>query len=230
MNEIPPSQKKPTSAISWLGFGLSILVFIIIWIVNILLFNVKDDKSFEISSIYLIEIFVCGFLGFMALVFSSIGLYLAVKNQMPHRIAIFGIVTCALCILSFVVPPICVGLLERQPVQAETPESVLLANETPDGQQADVTIQVFKYGEIRFINNKDANNPVIANMSTLDYNFDKQVGEWLKLNHLDASNSFEVCTTNQADFSDINKLLDALRKNGITKFSLSSSLNESDYF
>lgn len=230
MNEIPPSQKKSTSAISWLGFGLSILVFIIIWIVNILLFNVRNDNSFKMGGVYVIEILVCGFIGFLALIFSSVGLYLAIKKQMPHRIAISGIVTCTLCILSFVVPPTCVELFERKAAQTEMPQSVIRSNEDNNGKQANVTIQVFKYGEIRFINNKDANNPVISNMNTSDHNFDKQVGEWLKLNNLDASNSFEVCTTNQAEFSDIDKLLDALRKNGITTFSLSSNLNQSDYY
>lgn len=226
--EIPASNNnKQTSVISWIGFGLAITVFLIIWFVNILAFNWMGEDAKSIVALYMLVVFVDGILGMMALAFSIIGLSLAIKNNTPRWIGTTGIIICVLSILSFFVPVVSAGMIKNRTIKIETPESIRVSDENiPE----DITIQIFSLGRIRCINNKDSSNTVVGNMNTSDYDFEKQLADWIKMNKVDSSTGIIVNSTNDADYSDITKVIDILNKSGISKFKLSSSLTTSDYY
>lgn len=219
------NHNKPTSVISWIGFGLSITVFLLIWSVNILVFNWLDEDANPIEALYILVFFVGGLLGVMALIFSIIGLWMAIKNNTPRWIGTAGIIICVLSILSFFVPIVCAGMIKNKSI--ETPESI---NASDENITEDVTIQIFSVGRVRCINNKDSSNTVVGNMNTSDYDFEKQLANWIKINKVDSSTGIIVNSTNDADYSDITKVIDTLNKSGISKFKLSSSLTTSDYY
>lgn len=226
--EMPANnQKKPTSVISWLGFGMSIAVFLLIWFVNILVFNWMGKEANPIAALYMLTIMVGGILGLMALVFSIVGLSMAIKNSTPRWIGVTGIIICVLTILSFFVPIMCAGMIKNKTVETELPESNSVSNADI---KEDVTIQVFSVGRVRCINNKDASNTVVGNMNTVDLDFKNQLANWLRMNNVDSTTGVIVNSTNDADYSDITKVVETLNENGITKFKLSSSLNTSDYY
>ena len=221
------NNNKPTSVISWIGFGLAITVFLLIWFVNILAFNWMGEDAESIIALYMLVVFVDGILGMMALAFSIIGLSLAIKNNTPRWIGTTGIIICVLSILSFFVPVVSAGMIKNRTIKIETPESISVSDENiPE----DITIQIFSLGRIRCINNKDSSNTVVGNMNTSDYDFEKQLAYWIKMNKVDSSTGIIVNSTNDADYSDITKVIDILNKSGISKFKLSSSLTTSDYY
>ncbi|MDE6324523.1 MAG: biopolymer transporter ExbD [Paramuribaculum sp.] len=218
---------RSTSVISWIGFGLAITVFLLIWFVNILVFNWMGEDAIHITALYMLVILPGGILGVMALIFSIVGLTMAIKNNTPRWIGTTGIIMCVLSILSFFVPIVCAGMMENKTMEIENTEPIRLSDEAIT---EDVTIQIFSISRVRCINNKNSSSTVVGNMSTYDYDFDKQLSNWLKMNKVDSTTGIIVNSTKDADYSDITKVIDTLNKNGISKFKLSSSLSDSDYF
>lgn len=218
---------KSTSVISWIGFGLALTVFLLIWAVNILVFNWMGEDAKPIAALYMLVILVGGLLGVLALIFSIIGLSMAIKNNTPRWIGTTGIIICVLSILSFFVPIVYAGIIKNKTIEVETPESISASDENIT---EDITIQIFRGGRIRCINNHDSSNTVVGNMNTSDYDFEKQLANWIKMNKVDSSTGIIVNSTNDADYSDITKVIDTLNKSGISKFKLSSSLTPSDYY
>lgn len=219
--------KKPTSVFSWLGFGMAAALFLLIWFVNILIFNWTGESANPIAPLYILGILFGGILGILAMVFSIIGLVMATKNNTPKWIGVIGIVLCIASLFSFFVPIMCAGIIKNKTVEVDTPASV----STNDSEiEEDVTIQIFSLGRVRCINNSNKNNSVIGNLNTIDYDFSTQFANWLKMNNVDASTGIIVNSTNDADYSDITKVVEALRTNGITKFRLTSTLSISDYY
>lgn len=222
------NHNKSTSVISWIGFGIAIIVFLLIWSLNILVFNWIGKDGDLIAFFYVLVILVGGLLGIMALIFSIVGLSMAIKNNTPRWIGATGIILCVLSILSFFVPIVCAGMIKNKTVEVEKTESINVFDE--DITEEDITIQIFSVGRVRCINNKDSSNTVAGNMHTMDYDFEKQMGKWLKMNKVDSSTGIVVNSTNDADYSDITKVIDILEKRGISKYKLSSNLTEADYY
>lgn len=221
------NQNKSTSVISWIGFGLSIVTFLFIWFLNILLFKSSAQDGHLYGELYILGMFAAGILGLMALIFSIIGLSMAIKNNTPIWIGTTGIIICVISILSFIVPIICKVLINSQESEIKTPESVTQTNENI---QEDITIQIFRGGRVRCINNINPQGTPVANMNTYDHDFNQQFANWVKMNSVDSSTGVIINSTNDANYSDIIKVVDALNNNDITKYKLSSGLPSSSYY
>lgn len=226
MNAPPVKPPKSTSVISWLGFGMATALFLLIWVVNILVFSYARETANPIGMLYVLVILLGGILGLLAMTFSIIGLVMAIKNSSPKWMGVTGIVLCVLSLFSFFVPMVCADLIKNKTVEVEVPESTSGAN---DDVAEDVTIQIYCLGRVRCVNNVNAKNSIVGNMSTLDFDFNRQLANWLKMNNVDSSTGIVVNSTKNTDYSDILKVVDALNENGITKFRLSSTLSEMDY-
>lgn len=227
MNAPPVKPPKSTSVISWLGFGMATALFLLIWVVNILVFSYARETANPIGMLYVLVILLGGILGLLAMTFSIIGLVMAIKNSSPKWMGVTGIVLCVLSLFSFFVPMVCADLIKNKTVEVEVPESSSGAN---DDVAEDVTIEIYCLGRVRCVNNVNAKNSIVGNMSTLDFDFNRQLANWLKMNNVDSSTGIVVNSTKKTDYSDILKVVDALNENGITKFRLSSTLSEMDYY
>lgn len=227
MNAPPVKPPKSTSVISWLGFGMATALFLLIWVVNILVFSYARETANPIGMLYVLVILLGGILGLLAMTFSIIGLVMAIKNSSPKWMGVTGIVLCVLSLFSFFVPMVCADLIKNKTVEVEVPESSSGAN---DDVAEDVTIEIYCLGRVRCVNNVNAKNSIVGNMSTLDFDFNRQLANWLKMNNVDSSTGIIVNSTKKTDYSDILKVVDALNENGITKFRLSSTLSEMDYY
>lgn len=94
---IPPqvnNNKKPTSVISWLGFGLSLATFLIL-IISIILVAISGEPA-----LMMLTVVCCSPLGFIGFVFSIIGLIIAIKNCTPKWMSVSGIIFCCLSLLT----------------------------------------------------------------------------------------------------------------------------------
>ena len=161
-----------------------------------------------------------GILGVLAMIFSIIGIVMAIKNNTPKWIGVTGVLLCILSIFSFFVPFMCAGMIKNKTAKIEVAESVSSGSMR---SAKDVTIQINSVGSVRCINNANTSNTVIGNMSTYDFHFDNQLTNWLKMNKVNSSTNINVIASKDAEYSDITKVLDALRENGITKFRLSNN-------
>ena len=217
METVPPIKKK-SSIISWIGFGIAVAVFVLIWFVNILVFQWSGQPANAIGALYMITILLGSILGILAMVFSIVGLILAIKNDTPKWIGTTGIVLCIASIISFFLPIFCAGLKQKEPVQVVTPEYL---------KENNVIIQINKYGKVRCLDNRRESNNVVGNMQTYKYDFEQQLQNWLKLNNVDESAELIIQASKDADYSDINKVFNALQKAGLTKFTLKSDLEDS---
>ena len=153
---------------------------------------------------------------------------MAIKNNTPRWIGTTGIIVCVLSILSFFVPIACAVMTKNKTLNVENTELISVEDEV---STEDITIQIFSSGKVRCLNNKNSSNTVVGNMSTFDIDFEKQLSSWLKMNNVDDSTTaILVNSTNDADYSDITKVIDTLNKNRLSKIKLSSNLKNSDYY
>lgn len=221
MTTPPVKPNKSTSVFSWLGFGLAIALFLLIWFVNILMFNWGGVLFNPIAPLFMLTFMLGGVLGLLALSFSIVGLVMAIKNNTPKWIGVTGIVLCIISFFSFIIPILCAGAINDNAEQVEIPEPEPSANE---GISEDVTIQIFAIGRVRCLNNTDQENTVIGNLRTIDYDFQDQLSSWLKMNNVDSTTVVGVNSSSGADYSDITKVVETLKDNGISNIKLSSDL------
>lgn len=229
MNTQPFSQTS-SSVFSWLGFGIAAALLLLIWIVNIIAFKLAGEAANPVAALYMMMLLVGSVLGLLAMVFSIVGLVMAIRNNTPRWIGVTGIVLCLVSLFSFFIPIMGAGMLKDKTPDAEAPKTAVAVADNNEEKETvyEVTIQIFDFGRVRCVNN--AGNNVVGNMSTTDYDFKKQFANWLKMNNVDSSSSVLINTTNDADYSDITKVINALKANGITEFELSSTLDKIEYY
>lgn len=88
----PPVRKRPSSVISWLGFGISLGTLLTIIILTLLESSLTDD----IYASTLLSILLMMTIGVLGLIFSIIGVFLAIKNSTPKWMSVCGIIFCCL--------------------------------------------------------------------------------------------------------------------------------------
>lgn len=90
--------------ISWLGFGMALALFLLVWFVNLLVYNWTGCVRNPFPGLYIILFFLGGFVGILSLIFSIIGLSMAVKRNSTKWIGATGIVLFVLSLFSFFIP------------------------------------------------------------------------------------------------------------------------------
>lgn len=99
METVPPI-RKPSSVLSWIGFGISAGVFLLIWFVYIALMAAGGGQAPLLTSVVMLLLLVGGFLGLIGLVFSIVGLIQAINNQTKKWMSVWGIVFFCLSVVS----------------------------------------------------------------------------------------------------------------------------------
>ena len=94
--EVLTPVRKPSQVIAWLGFGLSLTVLVLIWVVNALVFTHIGERDFPAAALYMLVILIGGFLGLMGLIFSIIGLVSANKHFSKKWPSVSGLIFCCL--------------------------------------------------------------------------------------------------------------------------------------
>ena len=216
--------RKPTSVFSWLGFGMATAIFLLIWFVNIRVFVWSHELGNCIAVLYLGVAPLVAIIGFPAMVFSIVGLVLAIKNNTPKWIGISGIVIYVLSLLSFFGG--FTRFIESETLTIKLPPAV--STKESDIIE-DITIQIFGDGRVRCINNVNPKESPDGDMSTLDNEFNKQFSNWLNVNNAYSSRGVIVNSSRDADYSDLIKVLEVLQGNGVPKYKMKSTLSDSDY-
>lgn len=213
------NNKKGSSVISWLGFGISTFVLLLILFINLLLFNSRDSFDF-IASIYVILFFVGGLLGLLGFIFSIAGLIMAIKNYTPKWIGVCGIVISCISFVSFFAIPIIANTSkEKEPTEVITPPSVL---ENTDGDTNQVVIQINDDKSVICYIEEDSSSRLEMNMG--DVQFQKQFTSWLNdhLKSVDPNTPITIVSSSKLDYSYVNPVLDLLQESGHSRFSLNT--------
>ncbi len=124
----PP--KKKTSVVSWLGFGISLAVLFLILVSS---FAAASSNFGNVESILMIVLMLFVPIGLLGLIFSIVGLFLAIKNDTPKWIGAWGIIFCCLCGPAIIVGPVAKALLKgdkTEIIEIETPDEA--ASDVPD--------------------------------------------------------------------------------------------------
>lgn len=216
METIQPPVKKPTSVISWLGFGISAFVFLLIWTINLLILSNIDHAPNGTGVMYATTILIGTLFGLFAIIFSIVGLVMAIKNGTAKWMSVTGIVLWLLSIVSAVMPIVIIKINSNN---KKIEKSAQIKNQSSITTN-NISIEMLYFGKIRCVNNTNADNSIIGNMDISDYGFEDQLSNWFEINNIDNASRITIETSEDTDYSDIKKLIETLDKLGYTEYKL----------
>lgn len=193
---LPSPPRRTSSAFSWLGFAFAIIVFLFVAFVDILTISAMAngaigdfDTDHALFILYAILIVVGGIFWLLALIFSVIGLVVAIKHFTPKWISITGIILCCVSLPAVFLPPFIGWTAIPEPIILPTSPQPY---STPD--KTDIRIVVNESGSLECYDlTSDGGSPSMtidsgcANLAT-------HIAEWMQARGLtkDASVSIEV--------------------------------------
>lgn len=199
---------KSSQVLAWLGFGFSLVLFLLVWAVNILFICHVGRANMHFTSMYMLLLFFGSILGILSLIFSIVGLVNANKHALKKYPGILGIVFCFVSLLSFFAPlfiSVILGAKERSkiidPVIQENYSKINISNE--------VILLVQKYGDVKC---RKGDSDQQTDMSALtELGFEKEMRVWLETNGFDENVSIEIKYDKDTDYKYIVNVVEALQ-------------------
>lgn len=215
--EVLTPVRKPSQVIAWLGFGLSLSVLVLIWVVNALVFTHIGERDFPAAALYMLVILIGGLLGFMGLIFSIIGLVSANKHFDKKWPSVSGIIFCCLSLLSLFAPIIIASTIKSDPTEVIQLEQ----NKNPSSNSG-IVLYITNKNRLKCFDNRNGidNTPVAISMFSAEKKHEFQT--WMQMNNIDRDANFTIKTDTDVEYSDVIEIIDILKELGITKFQLSS--------
>lgn len=216
VSSMPPI-RKPSQVMAWLGFGISLALFIMIWGVNALVLSHIGDRDFPAAALYMLVILGGGFLGLMGLIFSIIGLVQATRNFVKKWPSVCGIIFCCLSLVSVFAPIIIASTMKTQTVEIQLPEQ-----KEATGTDDAVMLYITDMHTIKCYDNRNGNDnsPAIIRSYSIDKKHELET--WMQMNEIKKDANFIVKADTEVDYSEIVEILDILKELKITKFKLTS--------
>lgn len=216
--EVLTQVRKPSQVIAWLGFGLSLTVLVLIWVVNALVFTHIGERDFPVAALYMLVILIGGFLGLMGLIFSIIGLVSANKHFSKKWPSVSGIIFCCLSLLSLFAPIIISSTIKSNPIEVMQLEQ----NENPSSNSG-ILLYITNMNRLKCFDNRNGidNKPAVISLFSADKKHELQT--WMQMNNINKDANFTIKTDTAVEYSDVVDIIDILKELGITKFQLSSA-------
>ena len=211
-----PPVRKPSSVMSWLGFGISLALLCVIWIVNIVVFSHIEESDSDMFSLYMFLFLVGPFLGLLGFIFSIVGLVQASRNFTPKWMGVCGIIFCCLSVVSFFVPMITAEVIESRAIDVDIPESVL----TEDGAvvKDDVILKITRYGDIKCYDNRSGKDSAPVTLSAYS-GLKHELPTWMQMKGIDGATATIVIVSGpDTDYSNVVRVIDTLKEMNIKKF------------
>ena len=212
---------KPSQVMAWLGFGISLALFLLVWGINAVIFcHLGDSNSansaYPYAVLYMMLIIIGSILGILGLVFSIIGLVSANKNGLKKLPGVLGISLCCASLLSVFAPILYTVLfIETEHVEVIVPPS----NEDISSNE-DVILSIERFGDVK-CNKADGSS--LANMSAISKcSFSRELKTWLQTNGYNENVSIVIKADTDVDYNYIANVIEALNDMGIKKFSIKS--------
>lgn len=213
-----PAERKPSQVMAWLGFGISLALFLMIWGVNALMFSLIGNKeALVFTTLLMLFIPVGGFLGLMGLTFSIIGLVQATKNYLRKWPSVWGIIFCCLSVISVLSPVIIAATLKNKTLEIEQPEQ-------EEATWTDSKIELFITDDntIKCYDNRygEDDNPDVISLNSI--NKKQEFETWMQRNNISKDEGFIINTDTYASYSDIVEVIDLLSELNILHYRIGS--------
>lgn len=218
--------RKPNNIVSWLGFGFSLFVLILLWttlIISVLIIkNSTDTYSGGASAIIMIFLMIGIPLGLAGLILSIVGLINASNKGGKKWIGTCGLVFTALSILSIFIPLIISACSTKEPTTVITPTAF-----DTKSKGNDVVLLIDSHQLECYDNRqKQDNNPY---QTRIEYTFqlENELEVWFTMHKITKEDTIKVEVTNDTDYTQVHDVLEALKRLGMTKFQLMTNLKDS---
>ncbi|MDE5800613.1 MAG: hypothetical protein K2H74_06275 [Paramuribaculum sp.] len=123
-NALPTPPRRHSSAFSWLGFTLALILFLLVVFVDFLAIGAMANDAIADHSLFILYVLMIvggGIFWLLALIFSVIGLVVAIKNFTPKWISITGIILCCVSLPAAFIPPFIGCVVQSEPMIVSTP-------------------------------------------------------------------------------------------------------------
>lgn len=209
---LPPEfneHRKPSSVYSRLGFGIAITTFILVLVEDIL-FSLSSNYE-NVTRVIVLGIMTTALFGGIAFIFSVVGLIVDNINNSSKRSGVWGIILVCLSLLISVAVPFAYRYydLDIEMSTLRTSDSLVKSD--------DVMIVIEKNGKIKCYDRRYNNDISPANMHAGPF-LSEEIGVWLDLNDIEENQSIALKVEDNADFSDVTCVVEALQDNGIKNY------------
>lgn len=232
MQYCPPPVKKPSLVMSWLGFGLSSALFVLVWSVTIFLIYAMSQpgeshapQASHAGAGFLMLMFLgCTLLGLTAMLFSIVGLFSADLNNLKKWPSVSGIILCIASPLSIFAPPLYACMAPSEPIVVQTPPTVK-AHDTAK-TEGDILIEINFIGDFKLKDIRPNSTTQDANIDKYSHSKKRQIKTWMQMNGLTTENTVVIRTDPDTDYSDVLEIIDLLNELGIKRFSMETHKNQ----
>lgn len=207
--------KKPSQAISWLGFGIGLGLLILLWVINLFFIfaTVEDNEVYVV--LILLTFLVGGILGILTLIFSIVGLFNANRNGLKKYPSVLGIIFFCISLISAFVPLFCTYLKSNKQTPVE--EAAASIYEAAVEQKV-IELTIIHYGEVECREQGDPNVATLTGLSK--YRFEREFTTWLELHGLDERDMVLIQTSNDSDYNSVSNVVEVLQNMGFKNYKL----------
>ena len=202
--------KKPSSVFSWLGFGISLAVFLIVCLGAFVLFFV--DEGPRVVFDYMLMVLACGLIGTLGFIFSVVGLVIANKHDLPKWMSVSGIILCCLSVIAFFSDPL-ETFYHNEPHRVIIPESIQALEKSENM----VVFVLDADGNVTCSCN-DIYDDIEVMFSLRTSSDELELKAWIATNVADRQ--VVIYANKEVPYSQTEKLIELLNECGISKFSL----------
>lgn len=221
--------RKPNNIVSWLGFGFSLFVLILLWVTLItcaLIFNNSTDTNSGDASLIMALFLMIGFpLGLAGLILSIVGLIKSSNKGGKKWIGTCGLVFTALSILSIFIPLI-IAYSPDEPTMVTIPAAVETTNtENTESTEGNIVLLIDRY-QLKCYDNREKqdNNPYQTRI--VAFKLIEELEVWFTMHNITKEDTIKVEVTNDTDYTTVHDVLDALKASGM-EFQLTTSQKDS---
>ncbi|MDE7427080.1 MAG: hypothetical protein K2M79_04715 [Muribaculaceae bacterium] len=209
--------RKPSNAISWLGFSFSLFVLILLWLI-MLWIPAKGGSGFLLATgTGMVMIFlVIGIpVGFIGLVLSIVGVIKAANNGGKVWISTMGLIFTGLTILSLFVIPLLRSVSIREPAKVESP-----AISVEKQQDKGLIFLVDGYQLSCFDNREQTDTAPYTTRISYSLQLEKELEVWFKMHETTEDDPISLYVTDDTDYTQVSELMEALELLNRNKFTL----------
>ena len=221
--EIPPTIKRPSQVVAWLGFGISLALFILVWTLNGFILYLVGQSNHDIAGLYMLMFMIGSILGVLGLAFSIIGLITACRYVLKKLPSVMGIILCCASLISIFVP-----FFISATIKAEK-EEIALQNSTDNLNEEDgiiknkteIILYIHGFGDVKCC--KSGNNN-FDNLSAFSkYKFLREFKTWMQTNGYTKNASIVIKSDKNVDYQYIVNVIEVLNQLGIKDYRVESN-------
>lgn len=216
MDTIPPI-RSTSQPIAWLGFGISLALFLLTWVIICLILSHIGDSNFRFTGIFMMYFFIGSILGILGLVFSIKGLNAANRYALKKGPSIMGIIFICLTLISFFIPVIAAAVMKGERNEKISHEQ-LEKTTTATTESAEVILHIDMWGDVKCYK-AGSKNSVKMNAHS-SYSLKKELNTWLKTNGYNKNVCILIKTDPEIEYHYVVNVLDTLNDLGLDNYTI----------